>query len=120
LWRARAAWLEEHRSETERLQVLLRAEHARAVEIRAAAQQDPPAAVQALVGPEPDDLASLQAWRHAVGEAAVHLDRYGCVEPPVERGLELWSHQQAMHAVEHLHAAAAESGSAVTTIELEL
>lgn len=120
LWRARSTWLEEHRSEAERLQVLLRAEHARAIEIRAAAQQDPPDTVLELVGAEPDDLASLQAWRHAVGEASVHLDRYGCVAPPADRGIELWSHQQAMHAVEHLHAAAAERGSGVATIELEL
>jgi ATP-dependent exoDNAse (exonuclease V) alpha subunit len=120
LWRSRAAWLDEHRAESDRLQVLLRAEHARAAEVRAAALQEPPEAMLRLLGPEPEDLTAMQAWRHAVGEAAVHLDRYGTVDPPEHRGLELWSHQQAAHAVDHARTLSAERAGAVTTIELEL
>ena len=124
LWRARSEWLEAHREEAERLQVVLRAEHARSLEVRAAAQQDPPDAVLDFVGPLPDDLIARQAWRHAVGEAAVHLDRYGRLDLPAERGLELWSHQQAEHAADLAHRTSAPSatrgGAAVATIELEL
>jgi conjugative relaxase-like TrwC/TraI family protein len=122
LWRARSEWLEAHRSEAERLQVVLRAEHARSLDVRVAAQQDPPAAVLDLVGPAPDDLVARQAWRHAIGEAAVHLDRYGCLIPPTERGFEQWSFQKVAHATKGVAQTTALSSTpaAVATLELEL
>lgn len=121
LWRARSEWLEAHLSEAERLQVVLRAEHARSLAMRAAALQDPPDVVLDLVGPVPADLQGRQAWRHAIGEAAVHLDRYGHLDAPTERGLELWSQQKATHAVDSARQASAERSTAPeATIELEL
>jgi conjugative relaxase-like TrwC/TraI family protein len=121
LWRVRADWLEGHRIEAERLQIVRRAEHARSIEVRATAQQEPPAVVLDLVGPAPDDLTARQAWRHAIGEAAIHLDRYGQIEPPADRGLELWSHQQAARAADLARQASASRFPEVEgTIELEL
>ena len=80
----------------------------------------PPRSVD-LVGPAPDDLTARQSWRHAIGEAAVHLDRYGQIEPPADRGLELWSHQQTARAVDLAReTSTSRSTAAVATIELEL
>ena len=97
--RVRAVFLDEHATEVERLRVLLRAELARELCIRASAVASPDEAVARVAGPAPAEPARHQWWRNAVERAAVHADRYSDpLREPAHDDPGRWSYERVADA----------------------
>src|SRR4051812_5140664 len=61
-WQSRRAYFDSHAAEVERFTLVRRAEQARELQVRTSARLNPPQAIVAVLGPEPDATTALQAW----------------------------------------------------------
>lgn len=104
--RARDEWLDRHRDEVDRLRLVLRAEHARELTVRVDALHSVPSELWDRVGRAPTDLAARQAWEHALGEAAVHLERFGALDNGPGPAEERWSRARVENALDTFDSAA--------------
>ncbi|MGD9693901.1 MAG: hypothetical protein AB7V20_13810, partial [Phycisphaerales bacterium] len=73
----RRAWLTDHADVVTDYDIVSRAERAREIQIAAAATHDLPAALLAVIGPEPGTQRERHTWRKAVETVAVYRERHG-------------------------------------------
>ncbi|MBA3655051.1 MAG: relaxase domain-containing protein [Actinobacteria bacterium] len=75
-WQTRRSYFESHAAEVDRLALVRRAEQSRELQVRTHARIEPPEAVVAALGAEPDALTARQAWHNAAETRAVHDERF--------------------------------------------
>jgi conjugative relaxase-like TrwC/TraI family protein len=80
-WAERRAFFLAHDAEVERLRLVTAAERALELQVRSHAIVEPPDAVVHAIGEQPDDYTAGQAWRNAVEEVSVYLERFGWAGP---------------------------------------
>jgi conjugative relaxase-like TrwC/TraI family protein len=80
-WAERRAFFVAHDAEVERLRLVTAAERALELQVRSHAFVEPPDAVVQSIGEQADGYAAGQAWRNAVEEVSVYLERFGWAGP---------------------------------------